>query len=116
MFHGFVRFGENYSSFVEGVSRGFEGTIIPAPVARLFAMTFPPLEFAIGLLLVFGLFTRWAAFAGALTIALFTVGKCLQQDWQVVALQLIYAIAFYLLLVGIERNRFSLDSLRKPKM
>lgn len=109
LFHGLARFGANFGPFVEGVAGGFEGTPIPVSLARVLAMTFPPLEFAIGLLLVLGLFTRTSAVAGGLLIALFTVGKCLQHDWQVVGLQLVYAIAFYLLLVGIHRNRISLD-------
>ena len=55
--HGVVRFTGDYSLFVKKVSEGFVNTIIPVPIATLFAWLIPPVEFVTGAMLLLGLFT-----------------------------------------------------------
>jgi thiosulfate dehydrogenase [quinone] large subunit len=71
----------------------------------------PWLEAAIGLLVLFGAFTRAALIAGALLIALLTFGSSLHQDWDVVGLQLIYALVYFVLISLRKYNTFSVDGL-----
>ncbi len=66
-----------------------------------------------GVLLVLGLWTRWALVAGALLIAALVFGTSLRGDYTVLSEQLIYAwIFFVLLLFRVRHDRFGLDGLR----
>jgi len=58
----------------------------------------PPVETALGLLLLLGLFTRFALIAGALVMMALVFGTNLAQDWNVAGLQLIYCFLYYYLL------------------
>jgi thiosulfate dehydrogenase (quinone) large subunit len=49
--------------------------------------------------------------AGALLMIVLTFGTALHQDWQVAGLQLIYAIAYALLIAFRRFNSLSLDRL-----
>lgn len=52
--------------------RGYR--VLPYDVAVAVGYVLPPLEIIVGLLLVVGLFTRWAGLVGALMMAAFVVG------------------------------------------
>jgi thiosulfate dehydrogenase (quinone) large subunit len=67
-------------------------------------------ETALGLLLLLGLFTRFALIAGALVMTALVFGTNLAQDWNVAGLQLIYCFLYYYLLAHRrEKNLWSLD-------
>lgn len=57
--------------------RGYQ--VLPYDVAVAVGYVLPPLEIIVGLLLVVGLFTRWAGLVGALMMAAFVVG--ISQAW-----------------------------------
>ena len=65
------------------------------------------------ILLMLGLFTRFAAVAGALVIMALIFGSGLQQKWDAVSTQMIYAVFFFLVLHFLENNRYSLDHRRR---
>jgi thiosulfate dehydrogenase [quinone] large subunit len=71
----------------------------------------PPVESALGLLLVLGLWTRFALIAGGLVLTMLVIGTNLAQDWNVAGLQLIYAFLYYYLLVHRDRNTVSVDGI-----
>jgi thiosulfate dehydrogenase [quinone] large subunit len=77
----------------------------------VFARVLPPVETALGILLVLGLWTRFALIAGALAITVLAIGTNLAQDWTVAGLQLIYAFIYYYLLVHRELNSVSVDGM-----
>ena len=80
---------------------------------RAFAAVIPIWEPVVGLLLVLGLWTRWALAAGALLIALLTLGTALRADYTVLSEQLIYALHFFVLLLFRGRHdRFGVDGWR----
>ena len=111
--HGAVRIFsgmETYRGFAEGIVGGYADTILPRWLLVPFAWSLPPIELTIGLLLIVGLFTRWALVACGLTMAMLVFGKCLTQDWGVVSSQMIYAIVVFLLLVYEKHNAIALDS------
>jgi thiosulfate dehydrogenase [quinone] large subunit len=68
-------------------------------------------ETLLGLLLVLGLWTRFALIAGALVLAMLVIGTNLAQDWNVAGLQLIYAFLYYYLLVHRDQNTVSIDGM-----
>ena len=78
----------------------------------------PPVEAVLGTLLCLGLFTRWTLIAGGLWIVALVFGTTVRQDYPTVAIQLLYALLFFVLQVWEPANRISLDALmrkRRPK-
>jgi thiosulfate dehydrogenase [quinone] large subunit len=110
MLHGVSRLIAGRPAFLAYLNHYFEKTpAVPASILPAFAATLPIIETAIGLLLVLGLWTRFALIAGALVMTGLVIGTNLAQDWTVAGLQLIYAFVYYYLLVHRDRNSFSLD-------
>ena len=109
--HGAVRLPA-LGTFVEGMVRQFADTPLPGVAVRLFALSLPFLEAGVGLLLIVGLWTRWALVAGALEIAALVFGTALRSDWETLGIQMLYAIIYYVLLAGRAYDYFALDTLR----
>jgi thiosulfate dehydrogenase (quinone) large subunit len=112
MLHGLSRLLAGHTAFLAYLTHYFEKTpLVPASLLPAFAWVLPPVETALGLLLVFGLWTRFALIAGALVLAMLVVGTNLAQDWNVAGLQLIYAFLYYYLLVHRDGNAVSIDGI-----
>jgi len=112
MLHGVARLIAGRPAFLAYLNHYFEKTpAVPPSILPAFAAILPIIETAIGLLLVLGLWTRFALIAGALVMTGLVIGTNLAQDWTVAGLQLIYAFVYYYLLVHRDRNSFSLDGI-----
>jgi len=109
--HGISRIVAGPAAFVAGLAKQFAGTPLPHFAVQGFGYVLPWAEALIGLLVLFGAFTRAALIAGALLIAVLTFGSTLHQDWDVAGLQLIYATVYFLLLALCRYNAFSVDGL-----
>lgn len=90
----------------------FSDTILPEFLVSLSSYMIPFAELIIGVLLILGLFTSRALLLGALLITVLVFGSGLQENWNVMSSQMIYAIFFFILSYLIELNRFSLDRIR----
>ncbi|RYC71822.1 MULTISPECIES: DoxX family protein [Spirosoma] len=102
LMHGLVRIPK-LSAFVAKTGAGFANTILPAILTNVFLYTLPFVEFASGVLILLGgQFSRWGYFIGGLTISALLFGTTLKEDWQSAGTQLIYVIAFYLALRGLD--------------
>lgn len=110
--HGISRLAFGSAKFHAAIETQFAHTPLPHPLIAAFAVALPWAEACLGLLLVVGLFTRVALAAGALLMVVLTFGSSLLQDWQIAGIQLIYALAYFLLLFLLSYNRWSLDQLR----
>jgi thiosulfate dehydrogenase [quinone] large subunit len=91
----------------------FVKTIIPMPVVHYFLTILPYLEFAVGALLVVGLFTMVASIAGALIMIILIFGMGAGQEWGSVGNEMIYAAGYFLLIAFNENNWLSIDNRRK---
>lgn len=112
MLHGLSRIFAGHAAFLAYLSHYFEkAPLIPSSMLPAFATVLPPVETALGILLVLGLWTRFALIAGGLVITVLAIGTNLAQDWNVAGLQLIYAFLYYYLLVHRELNSVSVDGL-----
>ena len=115
MLHGLSRLLAGHAAFLAYLNHYFATTpcsrfsLLPA-----FARILPPVEAGLGLLLVLGLWTRFALIAGALVMTMLVIGTNLAQDWNVAGLQLIYAFIYYYLLVHSDKNLVSLDGVLSP--
>jgi thiosulfate dehydrogenase [quinone] large subunit len=112
MLHGVSRLLAGHAAFLAYLTHYFDKTpAVPASLLPAFAWALPPVETTLGLLLFFGLWTRFALIAGALVLTLLVFGTNLAQDWNVAGLQLIYAFLYYYLLVHRDRNAISIDGI-----
>src|SRR6516225_4945150 len=111
MLHGISRLLGGPSGFLAYLNHYFEhAPLIPKSFLPAFGGVLPPVETALGLLLLLGLFTRFALIAGGLVMTALVFGTNLAQDWNVAGLQLIYCFLYYYLLTHRrERNQWSLD-------
>src|SRR5271167_1530390 len=118
LFHGITRFGSGWFAFADQMVQNFHDTFLPEFLVRPFGLSVPPVETLLGTLLCLGLFTRWTLIAGGLWMIALVFGTTLRQDYPTVAIQLLYALLFFVLQVWESSNRISLDSLmwvRRPK-
>lgn len=106
--HGLSRLFDP-AKFQAGIEAEFAHSPLPHGAVAAFTAVLPWVEALIGLLLVVGWQTRRVLIAGALVMIALTFGTCLVQQWEVAGLQLIYAIAYSLLLFLYEYNGWSVD-------
>jgi thiosulfate dehydrogenase [quinone] large subunit len=112
LIHGAGRiFGPGAEAFATTTAVEFTKTPLPGGLVHAFLVVVPFAELILGALTALGLFTRWALALGGLLIAALVFGTAMRSDWNTVGVQMIYAIAYYLLLANRSGNRFSLDSL-----
>ena len=104
LMHGLVRIPK-LNAFVTKSAAGFAQTILPELVTRAFLYTLPFLELITGLLILLGgQFSKWGYVAGGLIISALLFGTTLKEDWAAAGNQLIYVIAFYLALRGLDES------------
>lgn len=108
--HGMVRLSI-YSAFIAGTVKQFAPTFLPPASVHLFAATLPWVESALGILIFFGAATRIALVLGALVMMPLLLGMNLIQQWEIVFIQLGYVAIYAYLLIDLEWNRWSVDSL-----
>jgi thiosulfate dehydrogenase (quinone) large subunit len=109
--HGAVRLPK-IQEFAAQLVTQFANTPLPAFLVRPFAMGLTMEEVFTGFLLVIGLWTRWALIIGALTMATLVFGTALRSDWPTVAIQLLYAAIYAVLLAMREYNSLAVDALK----
>ena len=116
MLHGVSRILMGHAAFLAYLTHYFEKTtVIPASILPAFATVQPWVELVLGLLLLLGLFTRFALIGGGIVITCLVIGTNLAQDWLVSGLQLIYAFLYYYLLAHLGENRISIDGFMRAK-
>lgn len=113
--HGLIRIDHGPGQFAAELAKQFAASPLPAGLVHPFGLCLVWFEALVGILLLLGLFTEVAAAASALEMMALIFGSALLQNWTLVMLQLFYALLFYVLLLKIADNRYSLDWLRRSK-
>jgi thiosulfate dehydrogenase [quinone] large subunit len=112
LFHGLARMlGGGVEGFASGTTKAFTGTVLPPGLVHAFLTVLPYVELILGVLILLGLFTRWALAAANLLMAVLMFGTSMRSDWVTVSIQMIYVIALYLALANLDDNCCSLDKL-----
>jgi thiosulfate dehydrogenase [quinone] large subunit len=112
LLHGLSRLLNGQPAFLAYLTKYFEHAhLIPSSMLPLFATVLPWVETILGVLLVLGLFSRFTLIIGALVLTVLVVGTNLAQDWLVAGLQLPYCFIYYYLLIHLEQNTLSLDTM-----
>jgi thiosulfate dehydrogenase (quinone) large subunit len=112
LMHGLVRL-PHLGAFADGLVKLFAETPLPAIVVRPFALGLVFVEAIVGLLILLGLWTRWALLLGGATMAALVFGTALRSDWSTVAIQMLYAAIYAALLATREYDAYSIDALMK---
>jgi thiosulfate dehydrogenase [quinone] large subunit len=110
-FHGLSRLLGDHTAILAYLSQQMAKAPLPKSILPPFAAALPWTEATIGLLLLLGLFTRFALVAGSLVLIILTAGITLAQNWDVAGIQLIYCAIYFVLLTHRGRNFYSLDTL-----
>jgi thiosulfate dehydrogenase [quinone] large subunit len=108
LLHGVTRIFLNngVNGFAEGLARDFSKSPLPEPLVRGFGLALPFAEAALGVLLVLGWRTRWAAATGGLLMAVLIFGTALRSEWNTIGLQLTYSLLYAILLFLREKYDF----------
>ncbi|MEC5147393.1 DoxX family membrane protein [Chitinophaga sp. 212800010-3] len=110
--HGLVRLPK-LNGFSAWMMKSFEKSMLPDLLIKPFSYVLPIAEFAIGLLLIAGLFTRISLVAGAAVMIILVFGSAMIENWDAIPSQLIHAAFFGMLLVFIRYNTIAVDHLVK---
>jgi thiosulfate dehydrogenase (quinone) large subunit len=114
--HGATRlFFAPLSTFVNATQVQFQNAPLPVWQVRSFATVVPIAEFIFGILLILGLWTRWALALAAVLMLGIIFGTGMRADWTIVALQLFYSLTYALALMWRRYDGWSLDALMGKK-
>ncbi|MGB3181865.1 MAG: DoxX family membrane protein [Cyclobacteriaceae bacterium] len=106
--HGIVRLPK-VAEFAGGMVNNFQSTPLPDGMVRYFGVVLPYFELVLGALLILGLLTRIALYAGSVLMIVLIFGSCLVENWSGVGTQLFYSLYFTVLIGFYEYNRYSVD-------
>jgi len=96
--------------FVPVTEKMFVGNLLPMSWVHVFLTVLPYFEGVLGVLLVLGLWSRWAITAEGLLVTVLLFGTALRSDWTVVSHQMIYLLFVFFLLAVEEYDYFSVDA------
>lgn len=108
--HGLVRFPK-LDVFRDWMVEHFQDSLLPDWAVSSWGTVLPYIEFAIGALLILGLFTRPAIIAGSVLMIVLIFGSCIRENWEWVDSQMLYALFFFFLLIYSEHNCGAVDNL-----
>lgn len=111
--HGLVRLPK-LGAFSGWMVDSFKNSLLPQALVLPFSYLLPVAEFSIGLMLLLGLFTKQAAFAGGIVMVLLIFGSCLTENWDFLPSQLLHIIVFVVLL-QFSGNLYAIDNLLRSK-
>jgi len=112
LLHGLSRVLNGRAAFLAYLTKYFEHAHLISPgMLPAFGAVLPWVETTLGLLLMLGLFSRFTLIVGALVMTILVIGTNLAQDWLVAGLQLPYCFIYYYLLIHLEQNSISVDSM-----
>jgi len=112
--HGLIRLTK-LETFSKGMVEQFNGSLLPTKLVSAFGHVLPFLEFITGLLLLLGLFTRFAIILGAVVIMILIIGCSLIEQWNAIFTQLFYSAYLATLYYFTAYNVISVDDRRQRR-
>jgi thiosulfate dehydrogenase [quinone] large subunit len=107
--HGLIRIYNGAAAFAQTTAEHLAKSPLPPSLTYAFSYAIPFIEAILGLTLILGVFTRVSLIAGALFMMALTIGVTANQQWDIASQQLLYSVAFFLLLYLIEHNTLAVD-------
>ena len=108
LIHGLDR-AVAFHQFAEKTAKMFADSWLPRFAVVGFTYTVPPVELTIGMLVLFGLFTRTGLLMGGLWMVALIFGSTLIEQFDIVGIQLLYSLVFSALLYYHDANQISVD-------
>jgi thiosulfate dehydrogenase [quinone] large subunit len=109
--HGIERLPK-LASFSSGMVNGFSKSFIPGALVLPFSLGLPFVELLLGILLLLGLFTRFATVLGVITMLALIFGSTSLGQWDNVFIQMMYSVYLVLLYYFLPYNTVSVDGWR----
>ncbi|MBO9584438.1 MAG: DoxX family membrane protein [Flavobacterium sp.] len=106
--HGLVRLPK-LNAFSIWMTDSFEKSLLPRIVVMPFSYILPIAEFLVGLLLLSGLFTKYALIVGSICMLALLFGTSMIENWEAIPSQLIHIAFFAALLQFIDCNSWAVD-------
>ena len=106
--HGLVRMPK-LAAFSAWMVGNFEKSMLPKALVVPFSYLLPVAELLVGILLLIGLFTRFAAIAGGVVMLALIFGSTMTENWEALPSQLIHVAFFAVVLQFVESNSWALD-------
>jgi thiosulfate dehydrogenase [quinone] large subunit len=106
--HGLIRITK-LETFSSGMVKQFDKSILPGPFVSAFGHVLPFLEFITGLLILLGLFTRYALVLGTVIILILIAGSSIIEQWNAIFTQLFYGAYLAVLHYFTHYNTISID-------
>lgn len=107
--HGISRFIAGLDRFAKPTIALFAHTVLPPFLVVPMVYAIPFVEAISGILILFGLWTRYALLLDALLMLVLMFGTCIRQDWVTLSEQIPYPIIIFLLLLLRRFNAVSID-------
>lgn len=111
-FHGVMRPINGYSGFVEQWVPTFTDTFLPLPLVTFALYIIPAAELIVGVLMLLGLFTRFALIGGVMVFALLLAGHSVRENWGGNHLVMQYVLYYAFLFAFRSQNWLALDNRR----
>jgi thiosulfate dehydrogenase [quinone] large subunit len=117
LMHGVTRLfmGAGLSGFLAFTQNQFKDAPLPVWQVRSFATVVPIAELIIGILLILGLWTRWALTVAAVLMIGIIFGTAVRGDWQLVFLQTFYSFLYAVMLMWRRYDLWSVDAMTGKK-
>ncbi len=100
------------AKFSNGMVASFGKSFIPGVLVLPFSLGLPFVELLLGILLLLGLFTRFATVLGVITMLALIFGSTSLGQWDGVFIQLMYSAYLVLLYYFLPYNTVSIDGWR----
>jgi uncharacterized membrane protein YphA (DoxX/SURF4 family) len=115
-FHGAMRLITGLDAWASMESALFlKQPILPMWSVSLFLHVLPFVEVVLGVLTLFGLYTRWALIAGSVMMLILVFGNDVRQDWNTVGNNMHYVLYYAGLIAALKYNAFALDTRRQSR-
>jgi len=111
-FHGFMRILTGLGAWAEPMAETFADTYLPMALVRAFLYVLPFIEVALGVLMAFGLYTRWAMIGGMLMMLSLIYGNVTRQEWGTAGNNMHYSLYFWIMLALSRYDCYALDGRR----
>ncbi len=111
--HGVNRLAGGVGRFADKLASDFAAVPLPAPLVSAFGHALPAIELLVGVAILVGARLRAALAAGSLVMTVLVFGTALRGDWSTLGIQLVYCLAYHVLLARREDDAFSVDAGRR---
>jgi len=107
--HGFARIftGSHLAGFAQGMVKSMSASPLPLSLTLATGYVVPCIELLIGVLLLLGLFTRFALTLAFFLMFVLMFGVTMKQDWATAGSQLLYGLILFVLLFARQRYDIS---------